>query len=52
MIKVQIHGTTKFGYVPVKYKDFKIDKVPFLDEETGKSRILRKKQIREVYYQK
>jgi len=52
MIKVQLHGTTIFGYVPKNYKEFKIDRVPFLDQETGKNRTVKKKHIREIYNQK
>jgi hypothetical protein len=49
MIRVQIHGTTIFGYVLGDYKDNKLKRVAFLDEETKQVRRVTKNQIKETY---
>jgi len=49
MIRVQIQGTTIFGYVQKNYKDVKLPKIAFLDEETNKVKRVAKKLIRPTY---
>ena len=49
MIRVQIQGTTIFGYVQKNYKDVKLHKIAFLDEETNKVKRVAKKLIRPTY---
>tara|TARA_R100000654_G_scaffold30731_1_gene55597 strand:+ start:576 stop:743 length:168 start_codon:yes stop_codon:yes gene_type:complete len=46
MIRVQIQGTTIFGYVQENYKELKLLKVAFLDEETKDIRRVDKRYIR------
>tara|TARA_R100001510_G_C7531834_1_gene122951 strand:+ start:27 stop:194 length:168 start_codon:yes stop_codon:yes gene_type:complete len=46
MIRVQIQGTTIFGYVQENYKEVKLPKVAFLDEETKNIRRVNKKLIK------
>jgi hypothetical protein len=49
MNRVQIQGTTIFGYVREDYKDSDTVKVDFLDEETNQVIKVTKNQIKETY---
>jgi len=49
MTRVQIRGTTIFGYVQENYQDIKLNKVIFIDEETNQVKRITKKQIRPAY---
>ena len=49
MNRVQIQGTTIFGYVREDYKDSDKNKVDFLDEETNEVIKVTKNQIKETY---
>jgi hypothetical protein len=49
MIRVQIQGTTIFGYVQKNYKDVKLPKIAFLDEETNEVKRINKKLIKSAY---
>ena len=49
MIRVQIRGTTIFGYVQDNYLDIKLNKVVFIDEETNQVKRITKKLIRLAY---
>jgi len=49
MTRVQIRGTTIFGYVQDNYLDIKLKKIGFLDEETKQTRKVSKNQIRPAY---
>jgi len=49
MTRVQIRGTTIFGYVQDNYQDIKLNKVVFIDEETNQVKRITKKQIRLAY---
>lgn len=49
MIRVQIQGTTIFGYVQENYKDIKLPKIAFLDEETNEVKRITKKLIKPAY---
>ena len=49
MTRVQIRGTTIFGYVQDNYQDIKLNKVIFIDEETNQVKRITKKQIRPAY---
>tara|TARA_R110002050_G_scaffold143703_1_gene268963 strand:+ start:649 stop:816 length:168 start_codon:yes stop_codon:yes gene_type:complete len=48
MNRVKIQGTTIFGYVREDYKESKLKKVSFLDEETKQVRRITKSLIRET----
>ena len=49
MTRVQIRGTTIFGYVQDNYLDIKLPKIAFLDEETNEVKRVAKKLIRPAY---
>ena len=49
MVRVKIQGTTIFGYVQENYKDIKLTKVAFLDEETNEVKRINKKLIKPAY---
>jgi len=48
-MRVQIKGTTIFGYVRVDIKDSKKTKVDFLDEETNEIIKVKVTQLKETY---
>jgi len=49
MIRVQIQGTTIFGYVQENYKESKLPKIAFLDEETNMIKRVNKRLIKTAY---
>jgi hypothetical protein len=49
LMRVQIKGTTIFGYVRGDIKDLKRTRVDFLDEETNEIIKVKVTQLRETY---